>query len=106
MSPKPGSNGDVVAMMVVLSIDKFGCANEMGDDVVALEFDRPYSYFKTDVGLIGIDKFVLCLFSMIDVVSLAILDPSTVAFDMPKCSDCCLKIDFLVRKTQIHIHSN
>lgn len=88
----------VAVVVVVLSITKFGCSlvaidDDNDDDDDVLEFDRPYSYFKTDVGLIDIDEFVLCLFSMIDVVSLAILDPSTVAFDMPKCSDCCLKVD-------------
>lgn len=89
----------MAAMVVtVLSIGKFGWSapvdgDDDGGDDDALAFDWSYSYFKTDVGLIGIDKFVLCLFSMIDVVSLAILDPSAVTFVMPKCTDCCLKID-------------
>lgn len=94
------SNGDAAIRVVVLSIGKFGWCTpadineDDGDgDADAFAFDWSYSYFKTDVGLIGIDKFVLCLFSMIDVVSLAILDPSAVAFVMPKCNDCCLKID-------------
>lgn len=73
--------------------DRFDCT------VNTVAFATAYSYFRTDVGFIGIDKFVLCLFSMIGVVSLATesmgkcsLLLSIVAFVRPKWSDCCLKI--------------
>lgn len=71
---------------VVSASDLFGWT------LLAIVSDSAYSYFKTDVGLIGIDKFVLCLFS-IGAVSLA-REPSLVTFDKPKCTDCCLKIDW------------
>lgn len=73
----------VVVAIVVSANDWFGWTFD------AFDSETAYSYFKTDVGFIGIDKFVLCLFSIIGDVSLA-GDVSLVTFDKPKCTDCCL----------------